>query len=76
MHDPSPLSIVSNYTKQGGTSPGGRRWAVKWRCLSCPVCGRTFHRIVNPLRGRVVWCVGRDQLKVSPKTPKAEGGVL
>lgn len=64
-HEPIPLNIANRFNKkQGGRNPGGRRWNVWYRRLVCPVCGREFVRLENPLRGRVVRCVGRDSLSV------------
>jgi hypothetical protein len=66
-HEPSVLEVVSSFTRQGGRVPGGRRWAVWYKRLRCPVCGREFTRLANPLRHRKVRCVGKDSLRLLPK---------
>lgn len=67
MHEPTALTIVNTYTRVGGRALGGRRWNVWYRHLRCPTCGREFRRLVNPLRGRKVRCVGSDRLSVTAK---------
>jgi hypothetical protein len=65
-HEPSPLLVVSHFNRKCGRNTN-RRWNVWYRVLRCPVCGREFTRLSNPLRGRSVMCVGNDRLRVAGK---------
>ena len=66
-HEPQPLVRLYRFNRKQGSKTGGRQWNVWYHRLKCPTCGREFTRLANPLRGRLVRCVGRDALRVTKK---------
>lgn len=68
-HEPARILFQSRFPRQGGR--GQRKWNVWYYRFSCPVCGREFVRLANPMRGRIALCTGLARLTVTKK-PQGE----